>query len=167
MKAFQFPLDRALKIRRIQQEIERGKLQTLTRDREQLDLSANAVRAEAANTRSALSDQPVLPAIEMSTMPDYQRGAAQRIVKLQLQKQDLLRQIVDQQNLTLEADRKVKLMERLRSQRLAEWESQVQKEQENFAADAYLARWASLSASQAEPQTPRVRASPAPAVTRR
>jgi flagellar export protein FliJ len=167
MKTFRFPLDRALHIRRTQHEVEQAKLQKLIREREQIALRTNAVRAEAANIRRTLSLQPMLAAGEVSTMPDYQRGAAQKLVKLENQKQGLSKCILDQQRLTLEAERKVKLLERLRSQRFEEWNSEMEKEQENFAADAYLARWASLSAQPVAPQTPHAPASPSTAAPRR
>jgi hypothetical protein len=74
-------------------------------------------------------------------MPDYQRGIKSRLEKLRQQKQDLLKRRQEQQRLTVEAERRVKLLEKLREQRFAEWEAAMEREQESFAGDAYLARW--------------------------
>jgi flagellar export protein FliJ len=141
MKAFRFPLDRALHIRRAQLEVEQAKLQILTRERERIELRVTGVIAESVAARQSLATQPLLTSGELSTMPDYQRGTKQLLQKLDLFKQDLLKKSLEQQRQTVEAERKVKLLEKLRGKRLTEWGSQAQKEQEDFAADAYLARW--------------------------
>jgi flagellar export protein FliJ len=137
MKTFRFPLDRALHIRRAQLEIEQAKLQRLTRGLEQLDVTATGIQTEAAATRQLIIVQPG----DTSTMPDYQRGIKSRLEKLRQQKQDLLKRRQEQQRLTVEAERRVKLLEKLREQRFAEWEAAMEREQESFAGDAYLARW--------------------------
>jgi hypothetical protein len=141
MKAFRFPLDRALHIRRTQLEIERAKLQKLTNDREQLELQATELLLESVNTRRTILTQGLVTAGEISTMPDYQRNTREHLRRLDRQKQDLLKKTESQMHQAVEAERKVKLLERLRGQRFAEWNSLAQKEQENFIADAYLARW--------------------------
>jgi flagellar export protein FliJ len=141
VKAFRFPLDRALHIRRAQLEVEQAKLQMLIRDRERIELRVAGILAESKATRQALTAQPLLNSGELSTMPDYQRGAKQLLQKLDHYKQDLLKRAQEQQRQTLEAERKVKLLEKLRGRRFTEWGIQADKEQENFAADAYLARW--------------------------
>jgi flagellar export protein FliJ len=140
MKTFRFTLDRALHIRRAQLEVEQARLQQLIRDREQLERHAAELAKEALLTRRLILAQPLVTAGEIATMPDYQRGAEQRLQKFDRQRQDLLKKVQDQQGRTIEAERKVKLLEKLRGQRFDEWNSLMQKEQENFAADAYLAR---------------------------
>jgi flagellar export protein FliJ len=141
MKTFRFPLDQALHIRRAQLEIEQAKLQRLLHQRQQLEQQGAAILMEAANTRRAIATQVLLNANEIATLPDYQRGAKHRLLKLDRMKQDLLKRTQDQSRATLEAERKVKLLEKLREKRFKEWNSEMQKEQENFAADAYLSRW--------------------------
>jgi hypothetical protein len=141
MKAFRFTLDRALHIRRSQLGIEQDKLQKFIRDREQLELQATSIRSEAAGARRLVSSQELIAAEEISTVPDYQRSAKHRLLKLDQQKQDLLTQTQEQRRKTFEAERKVKLLEQLRDRRFAQWSSMMEKEQEAFASDAYLARW--------------------------
>jgi flagellar export protein FliJ len=141
MKAFRFALDRALHIRRTQLEIERSKLQKLVREGEQLDKQAAALIAEAAGNRRMVSTQQLLTGSEIAMMPDYQRASKQRLLKLDSLKQDLVKRIQEQQRQTVEAERKVKLLEKLRAKRFSEWETLTRKEQEDFASDAFLARW--------------------------
>jgi hypothetical protein len=141
VKSFRFPLDRALHIRRAQLEIEQAKLQRLVRDREQLESQAQDIRNESSATRKALTTQSLFAAGEIATMPDYQRGAKLRLHKLEQQKNALIGKAQEQRRVTIEAERKVKLLEKLRSKRLGEWQTGMNNEQENFAADAYLARW--------------------------
>jgi flagellar export protein FliJ len=141
VKAFRFPLDRALHIRRAQFEIEQAKLQLITREREQLEIKVTEIVTEAATARRTLATQALLVPGEISTMPDYQRGTKQMLLKLEQQKVDLARRSQEQKRQTLEAERKVKLLEKLREKRFDEWETQMEKDQEAFTADAYLARW--------------------------
>jgi flagellar export protein FliJ len=141
VKAFRFPLDRALHIRRAQFEIEQAKLQLMTREREQLEIKVTEIVTEAATARRTLATQALLVPGEISTMPDYQRGTKQMLLKLEQQKVDLARRSQEQKRQTLEAERRVKLLEKLREKRFGEWETQMEKDQEAFTADAYLARW--------------------------
>jgi hypothetical protein len=141
MKAFRFPLDRALHIRRAQLEQERARHQRLIRQREQLELHATTIQQEAVTARQAIATQTLLLPGEMSTLPDYQRGAKYRLLKLDQERQTLVKKIQEQQRQTVEAERKVKLLEKLRTKRFTAWDTEMQKEQENFAADAHLARW--------------------------
>jgi hypothetical protein len=141
MKAFRFPLDRALRIRRAQFEIELAKLQRFTRDREQVEVQARRIQMEAANTRRTIASQPLIVPGEISTMPDYQHGIKQGLLKLDRQCQELIKRVQEQQRQTVEAERKVKLLEKHRAKRFTEWETEMAKEQETFAAEAYLARW--------------------------
>jgi len=41
----------------------------------------------------------------------------------------------------LEAQRRVRLLERLRERRFSEWEAELNRELEALAAESYLARW--------------------------
>jgi flagellar export protein FliJ len=141
VKAFHFPLDRALHIRRAQLEIEQAKHQRLMRDREQLELQVVRIQTEAAAARNAITTQALLVPGEISTMPDYLRGTKQRLVKLDHVRQELVSKMQEQKRQLLEAERRVKLLEKLRTKRLGAWEIEMHKEQETFAADAYLARW--------------------------
>jgi hypothetical protein len=142
MKAFRFPLERALHVRRTQLEVEQSRLEILLHQREQLELQGAGILTEAASTRHAITKELLLKTHEISTVPDYQRNTKLRLARLDRQKQELMKVTQDQKRLTLEAERKVKLLEQLRDKRFSEWNSLAQKEQETFAADAYLARWA-------------------------
>jgi flagellar export protein FliJ len=141
VRAFRFPLDRALHIRRAQSGIEQARLQRLLHDREQVERQAAQTLADSAAIRIALTAQPLLASSEISTIPDYQRGARVNLDRLDHRRQQLQQRIQEQKKALAEAERKVKLLEKLRARRFAEWEAQIQKELDNFAADAYLARW--------------------------
>jgi len=142
MKAFRFSLERALHVRRAQLKIEQSKLQILFQQREQLELQGATILTEAASVRRAIAQESLLKTSEICTVPDYQRSTKHRLVRLDRQKQELRKMTGEQKRLTLEAERRVKLLEHLREKRFSGWSALAQKEQETFAADAYLARWA-------------------------
>jgi len=50
-------------------------------------------------------------------------------------------QIAAQQVRIIEAQRRARLLEKLRSRRLEEWRVAGEREMENFAGEAFLARW--------------------------
>ena len=141
MKAFLFPLDRALHIRRAQFEIEQARLQRLMREREELEQRTTEVIDEAAAARRGITSQtPLIPG-EISTVSDYQRDVRQQLHKMAQQMCELDVAVIKQREQAMESERKVKLLEKLRAKRLDAWEIQMEKDQENFSADAYLARW--------------------------
>jgi phage shock protein A len=105
-----------------------------------LEAETKAVQALAAEAHGLLLSRSVVSDV-ISTMPDFQRGTRQRLEKIDVRKRDLTRQIHEQTSKTIEAQRKVKLLEKLRTRRYAEWLALTQKDQENFAAEAFLARW--------------------------
>jgi hypothetical protein len=64
---------------------------------------------------------------------------AKRIAQRRLQRENALE---EQRKVMLEARRKLRLLEKLKERRYAEWSAAAAKELEEMASESYLARWA-------------------------
>jgi flagellar export protein FliJ len=141
MKAFRFSLQRVLDVRRAQEGVEKMKYERLLRDLAAIEFDSEEIRSETAGIRRTLMTQPTITSGEMSTFPAYLQRNKQRLLSLAQAKHDLAITLNAQRAQVLEAERSVKLLEKLRTRRLEAWITESQNEQEAFASDAYLARW--------------------------
>jgi hypothetical protein len=141
VKQFSFPLEGALKIRRTQLEIERARTETLARAVTDLDRAGALLQNAKMESKTWISQTKPLDSSMISTVPEFDQFTRRQIAKVQLRKNEVLAKLTVQKSKAVEANQRVKLIERLREKRLAEWVSSMQKEQETFAADAHLARW--------------------------
>jgi len=141
MKAFHFSLERVLEWRRTELSLEEAKLQKLNAQR----LALDAARAELVrrgleahrNVSSALS----VRGQALAELEAYRRWAVREESALAARTAELQLAINRQSRAAVEADRKVRVVERLRERRHREWDALAQHELEEMAAEAALARW--------------------------
>ncbi len=141
MKAFRFPLDRALQIRRTQMEIEQTQLQRINQELSKVTAAEISLQKFSVDTRRWIATNTPLESTTISTMNDFQRQAKTLVQRMNGEKIELTARNETQKQKVIEFQRRVKLLEKLRGKRHAEWEASLQKDQENFASDAFLARW--------------------------
>ena len=140
MKRFRFPLDRVLQIRRRQEELERTRLETLTAERLRLERRALELEVESRQSRAGCGLGPGLPAWELRAAHDYSLAldrAREQTLRLSSQ---VGQQRSVQLHVLVRARRNVQLLEHLRQKQLADYHSRLDREQENFAAEIFLAR---------------------------
>jgi len=141
MKSFQFPLEKALELRRKQLETEEAlyKLEMAAVgaiDRQRAEIEAAGIRAEILVREwspIAASDLCALGAYRLKVKADEANLARKRF--------EAERKLAERKKVMLEARRRSKLLERLRERRLEEWTAAHDKELEDVAADSFLARW--------------------------
>jgi hypothetical protein len=141
MKSFQFPLEKALELRRKQLEIEEARYKRDTAalgaiDRRRAEIEAAGIRAEIQVREwrpVAASDLAALGAYRLKVKSDEADLARERF--------EAERKLVEQKKVMLEARRRSRLLERLRERRLSEWTAARDKELEEIAAESFLARW--------------------------
>jgi len=136
MKAFRFPLESALRWRRSQCDLELAAAQRLLMQRAQLAEAYAQAGAERTRSSEAILAQPS----EFETIAVFHGRIERGKALLHSRQIDLEPKIAAQLQRTVEAQRKVKLMERLRETRLAQWNKQRDVEDEAFAAEAWLSR---------------------------
>jgi hypothetical protein len=150
VKAFQFPLERVLHWRRTQLELERAAMERLVQRRMELQEAVRALAARRMEADVSIAHAEGFPGRDVQTFSAYQARARREKAALMERGQILDRETAAQLAIAMEAQRRVKLLERLRGQRLREWTSATDAEQERFAAEAWLGRWPMLKAGDDE-----------------
>ena len=141
MKAFRFSLDRVLRVRRTQLDVELLQLQKIQQELARVTAAETSLEKFGTDTRKWVAGSTPLESTTISTMIDFQRQAKTLAVRMEREKAGLISQKAAQDVKLIEFQRRVKMLEKLRAKRLGGWAIEVDKEQENFASDAHLARW--------------------------
>lgn len=141
MKRFHFPLGRVLALRQTQAELEAARLQRLDAERsainrERLELAESGQAADRAVLGSA-----ALEAHELAALTAHRSYVSKQDRKLQARSEEVDRRIAAQVVELTEARRRVRLLEKLRERRRAEWQAACDREQEETATEVFLARW--------------------------
>ncbi len=139
MKKFSFPLDRALNWRRLQSDQERAMLEKLTGEGQAIATREERMRRERAEQEDGLARGLYLDAAYVSTLPRWQMQVKQRLTEMAAEQRVMDARVAEQREKLRESERAVRLLERLRERRLGNWETELAKEEEAFAAEVYLA----------------------------
>jgi hypothetical protein len=146
MKAFHFPLERVLSLRRTQLELEDARFRQSAAalaaiDRARAELGAAAVAADL-EVRSAAS----IAGADLAALDEFHRHVRSQEHMLAGRRAERVRELAAQEAAMHEARRRCRLLERLRERRRAEWKTENDRELEQVAAESYLARWGSVRA---------------------
>jgi flagellar export protein FliJ len=142
VKAFRFSLQQVLEWRAVQLRSEEEKLAGLQRQLSALLIRDKELQAAMLKSELDLRARPVIPGLELGALPGFRRRAEnQRHVLLQACAK-LQRDIDQQRKQLLEARRDHRVLEKLREKRRSEWAYLSDREIEDIAAEAYLAKWA-------------------------
>lgn len=140
MKTFEFRLQRILEFRRQQAEVERARLRKLLARLFQFEEEARALQDKAVEARRDAEQQPVQTGADFLALARFEEFVVRRTGFIGDQKQQLQPLVERQRAATTEAERNVKLLERLRERKLKEWTAARDKELDEIAADSHLAR---------------------------
>jgi flagellar biosynthesis chaperone FliJ len=135
MKAFAFDLQRILEFRRQQSGLERSRFQRFL---------AQFQLWEDEEARADVRRLCVVEGQHLASLASFQRHIERRLQEVDRLKAGLMPQIEQQRLMVIEADRKVKLLERLREQKHREWIARRDKQTDELAADSYVARLSAL-----------------------
>ena len=141
MKAFRFPLDRVLRWRTTQCEMEEAAMSRLTSQRAQLANAIEQIAIGRKQASEAISSQNEVPAAEFQTIAAFQVSMDVQKTRLVQRSRELEQQIANQTIKTAEARRKKKLLEILREGRLTQWTALRNAEDEAAATDSWLTRY--------------------------
>jgi hypothetical protein len=140
MKRFHFPLETARRWRLERAGIEELKLGQILAEKQKLAAAKGQIQGEIAQTARQVLGQPSIPALELESLDSFRVHVRGRIRKLEHQEKGCEARIVEQRNKVLEARRQFELIERLRQKALTEWRAAGNKEQEDLAAELFLAK---------------------------
>lgn len=136
MKRFQFSLDRVLSFRTTQAERERAKLETILSHRAALERAQQDAAEEALELRRHIP----IDVAERQARADYWLFLQRRQKQLAAEIANVDDHARKQRAAVLEAERNCELLEKLKNQRLGEWQQGMDRELEELADDSFRAR---------------------------
>jgi hypothetical protein len=140
MKRFDFPLERVRRWRCEQATLEELKLQQFRAEMASLQAAQQQIVADRVESEQHVLTQAYVDPLQLESLDSYRQYTAGKVRHLESRKQQWEAKIADQLNKVIEARRKFELLERLRQAALDEWQAAVDKEQEDLAAELFLAK---------------------------
>ena len=141
MKAFQFPLAKALDWRRIQLELEEARYKQQIASLAGLDQQRAEVEASGIRAEIQVREWSAIAAGDLSALGNFRLYIKSQESEIARRRFEAAQKLAEQQKLMLEARRRWRLLDRLKDRRLAEWTTGRDREVEQIAAESYLARW--------------------------
>lgn len=139
MKRFEFRLDTVLRLRELQLERARAKLQQLVGEQQRLESDLEAIQRERQQAKSFVYEQGNLENAELRTMSAFLLGMDARAGVVRGRLEETARSVELQRKVAIAAERKVRLLERLRERKLEVWKQETNREIERVAQEAWLA----------------------------
>jgi len=141
MRSFHFPLERVLRWRRNEFEAEELRLTMLLDEQQRLESARQQIRAAGERAGRQLMTAGTLDGGDLEALSRYRERLDRDREHNERQQRDAGQRIVDQRARLLAARRRVRLLEKLRGRRRESWQVQWDRELEDFAGEAFLARW--------------------------
>lgn len=142
MKRFEFTLDRVLEWRTKQVSVEEGKLEALHGELRSIEERRAALTRDRTENEALVLQDGVAEASELRSLDDFRRYVRYQCVLLDRESTNCDARIAAQRERVRTAQRDAQLLERLKQNRRVAWKSDFDKELEEQAAEAYLAKWA-------------------------
>ena len=142
MKAFEFRLERIADYRKQQAELAKNELQKLNSLLDRLAQERRNVEQQAAEARTKTLGRTDLTGRDLSALSAYGEHMARIVQEIERKKAEVAKQIDKQRSVVMEAERNVKLLDRLRDRKFQEWRAESDRELDAIAADSHLARLA-------------------------
>ena len=139
MKKFEFRLQSALRVRHTQLEMQRHKLQALVLQEQQIQHALTTLAEERRDAIAWTQNADVVTSPAVRALSAYMLGSEARGNAYREQLSMQARLIQDQRIKVLEAERNVRLLEKLRDKRFHEWNQELEREIETTAQDAWVA----------------------------
>ncbi|MBM3745156.1 MAG: hypothetical protein FJW34_05110 [Acidobacteria bacterium] len=141
MKRFSFRLQNVLKWRLLQLELAEEKLQELFSEARNLEARQISLAESKAAAEGSVLTARTVAGQELAALEAYRRWTAAQQERLARQLLDCQGRIAAQREQVRKAEQNLKLLEKLRERRLAEWTFALEKEYEALGEEAFLAQW--------------------------
>ena len=144
MQAFRFRLEKVLRLRERQLTAEEVKLEELLNRRAQMQSEMEELDASLQREQVSIQKQQFVSPAELISLDRY-HGRVDREHKEWVSKIDSQGDLIEKQKTqVVEARGRVRLLEKLREKRKAEWKAEGDRELEELAADFSAAQWLRL-----------------------
>lgn len=142
MAKFRFHLDRVLDWYRKEFQLEANRLALCVSQCQENEQRIDRLRADLLATERAVISQPTVNARELAALTPYRLRSKEEELNLIALSHKLEEALASQKDRYQAADRRVRLMEKLRERRLTEHQTAEALELENAASDSFLAGYA-------------------------
>jgi flagellar export protein FliJ len=140
MQRFQFRLASVLGWRALELEREESKLEALFAERNRREAELASLGEQEREAERVLSLDSV-DGQALSALDAHRAGLHRAAGRLRAARTECDQRIAAQRIRVAEGERKVKLLERLKERRLAEWQIRTDRELEALASETSLAKW--------------------------
>ena len=141
MQKFQFRLERVLEWRRKKCRMEENKLAACFALVHAADRKIERLRAERESIDRELLGRSAIPASDFVNLSRYRLRAGKEEIELAEERRRRVVSAAEQRTRAQQAQRQVKLLEKMRDRRLEEYTVAAGRELEEAAAEAHLSRW--------------------------
>jgi flagellar export protein FliJ len=143
MKRFVFPLDRVMQWRRTQARIEELKLERQYAELRHLGHQIEALALERNSAGRTLIGTGGASGLELTLLDAFQKAADAELTRLERSKSGCRQHVEAQVLAVAERRRDVRLLEKLKERKFLSWRIAFNREIDQEAEEAYLARWSS------------------------
>lgn len=140
MKKFHFSLAAALKLRESQLEAERAKLQQLFTGEQGLKDALDSLAVDRRDATAFIQNSAAVDATELRALSTFSLGANARETYLRSEMVRQAKSIAEQKARVMQAERKVRLLNKLREKKLNAWNEEVNREIELAAQESWLSK---------------------------
>lgn len=136
MTRFQFRLQRVLDFRRTQFQLAEAACQRAGLVLQNIQSQQTALQSCKVETRKVIANMPEATGRDLAPLPAWYRWTNKERTRLTGLETVAAKNLQDRRQAVIEAQRKVRLLEKLHDKRHVEWQSEFDREIEEFAADS-------------------------------
>lgn len=137
MKRFNFPLERVLKFRRTQADIEKAKLAAIEGELKKIRAEIESLAQSFADEVKSVAATPTARA----ELGRYRMVVEHQTLKLTEKLHAKQAELEQQRLLYTRANQAAEVLEKVKTKQKQGWERELQKELDDLAMDSFLARW--------------------------
>ncbi len=141
MKKFHFSLERVRQWRDKQVALEASRLERLFAEKVSIEDQRRHLEAEALESATAVKTARSITAAELARADDFNRYVISQRPVLAAKLGNCESRIVQQQRTVMEARRQFELLEKLKNTQWQKWNTELSREIETQAGEAFLAKW--------------------------
>jgi hypothetical protein len=138
---FQFRLQKVLEWRRTQLGLEEAQYRRQVAALAELDRQRAELESAGATAERQVREWNPLAGGELEALGGFRLHVKRKQQDMVAPRAESCKQLVRQQEIMLAARRRLRLLERLKDRRMAEWRAARDKELEELASESYLAKW--------------------------
>jgi flagellar export protein FliJ len=141
MTTFRFSLQKVLDWRKTELELAEMRFKQAMTALAELDRARAEWEAEGIKAELQVREWSPLEGRYLAALGNFRSHVKRREKEIALRRVECQRDVETRRKAMLEARRRCRLLERLKERRHAEWQAGFDRELEETAAEAYLARW--------------------------